>query len=189
MTRLFKTGDKVEYNNQPYGVKPEGLKGVVERDQDGIGMNVLVRWSPTSIGYHTPSYLRLLSSAPAPTLDLTKPVQTRGGIPARIICTDRVTSGYGKPFPVVALVGHPNSPEIMSYHYADGTSAHGLHGDEHNDLVNVPTPKETRTFELVMHRSNRNGLVVVGKHEIGWQPHENTVLARKTITIEEGEGM
>ena len=71
-------------------------------------------------------------------LDLTKPVRTLDGRPARIICTDASTPGVAtKPYPVVALVVNGLFENIYSYtregRFADAPQ-HGA------NLVNVPEP-------------------------------------------------
>ena len=78
--------------------------------------------------------------------DPTKPVQTRDGRKARIICTDRVCAqgsivALVEPratFPMLTrsptIVPHPN--EVLKTYYSDGSY---LRGDvDHDDLVNVP---------------------------------------------------
>jgi hypothetical protein len=72
-------------------------------------------------------------------LDLTKPVQTRRGDPARVICKNRV----GK-YPIIALVG----PHELVYGYTpQGEFEYGALTDA--DLVNVPEPhaEVRRAFE------------------------------------------
>lgn len=72
--------------------------------------------------------------------DPSKPVQTRDGRKARIICTDRASS-VGRC--IVALVSIPESEdggdcyESISFHFADGKHSSG----EGHDLVNVKTKK------------------------------------------------
>lgn len=63
--------------------------------------------------------------------DLTKPVQTRDGRKARVICTDRVGE-----FPVVALVASKEEESIYAYtaegrYYADVQ-------ESPSDLFNIP---------------------------------------------------
>ena len=67
--------------------------------------------------------------------DPTKPVQTRDGRKARIICRD--AKG---PWPIVALVdyGHQDAPHCFAangYELTDGLERPG-------DLVNIPTKRE-----------------------------------------------
>lgn len=74
------------------------------------------------------------ASAAAPAnkpVDLTKPVQTRDGRAARILCTDRKHLDC----PVVALVLVDGSELVRSF-YPDGRYLGG--GANDNDLVNVP---------------------------------------------------
>lgn len=64
--------------------------------------------------------------------DLTKPVQTRDGRPARIICTDKV--GFGCP--ILALVTNGGQEEVATY-----TEAGKYLSDDDvsgSDLVNIP---------------------------------------------------
>ncbi len=74
-----------------------------------------------------------------PDFDPKKPVQTRDGRPARIICTDRDHIDG----PIVALIknnipNHPHEGEeiVVSYH-ANGMY-HSLAGDLSSDLINIP---------------------------------------------------
>lgn len=68
------------------------------------------------------------------TIDFTKPVRTRGGQPARILCTDHKQSGY----PIVAVVGQ--FEEFIVRYDRDGRSAliSGYREQERYDLVNIP---------------------------------------------------
>lgn len=67
--------------------------------------------------------------------DPTKPVQTRIGRKARIICTD--AKG---PHPIVALVDDGDGEVITLYH-ASGNVAWGG-PKERSDLVNIPTKRK-----------------------------------------------
>lgn len=78
------------------------------------------------------------------TFDPTKPVQTRDGRKARILCTDAE-----EPTPIVALVtGRYISGEFVAKFRTDG-SFH-LKGSEETDLINVP---EEETLYLPVRRS------------------------------------
>jgi hypothetical protein len=69
---------------------------------------------------------------PKTMLDITKPVQTRIGKPARIICTDRKSkNGY----PLVALVDEGNGIERVYTYKTDGTFLDGV-PNRPDDLVN-----------------------------------------------------
>lgn len=64
-------------------------------------------------------------------LDLTKPVQTRGGRPARILATD-----LRSEYPVVGIISHLGYDEVETW-TLDGNFVSS--DDEHpDDLVNVP---------------------------------------------------
>ena len=69
-------------------------------------------------------------------LDLTKPVQTRDGRKARILCTDAHIG-----MPVIALVAEPSASERVVLYGADGNFFADKTEESRNDLVNVP---ETR---------------------------------------------
>lgn len=72
----------------------------------------------------------------APKLDLGKPVQTRMGQPARIICTDRkVYAGARNKFPVVALVQERDGVEAALFYSLEGLSPIN---PSSNNLINVP---------------------------------------------------
>ena len=64
-------------------------------------------------------------------LDLTKPVQTRGGLPARIVCTD-IKGNY----PIMALVLRDGA-EFPTTHLPDGRW-HVTYEHSDKDLINVP---------------------------------------------------
>lgn len=66
-------------------------------------------------------------------LDLTKPVQTRAGRPARILATDRQAGIYT----VVALRKDRDDYEICSVYTPEGRFSLGQE-DHPYDLVNVP---------------------------------------------------
>ena len=72
-------------------------------------------------------------------IDLKKPVQTRDGKAARIICTDRTNSEY----PVVALVYLPDDfgEQLETYTLKGRYSQANV--DNPYDLVNVPEEKVT----------------------------------------------
>lgn len=67
--------------------------------------------------------------------DATKPVQTRDGRPARIICTDRTNNR-----PIVALIhSRQGTDEIAVSRYADGSMNPNYESGA--DLVNIPERK------------------------------------------------
>lgn len=86
------------------------------------------------------------ASAAAPAykpVDLTKPVQTRDGRAARILCTDRKHSEH----PVVALVKCHDFQEHCYTFSADGRNLPGLGTDL--DLVNVPPKVVSEAYRNV----------------------------------------
>ena len=74
--------------------------------------------------------------------DPTKPVQTRDGRPARILCTDRT----GSQFPIIALISFSDAESVVSV--KSNGCMYGQ-GETPNDLVNVPevTKKYRRVYE------------------------------------------
>lgn len=74
--------------------------------------------------------------------DPTKPVQTRDGRKARIICTDRqyVSESSGEQWPIVALVDFKGDGKEIFYSFrADGTAPHMAKKDA---LINIPDIKK-----------------------------------------------
>lgn len=70
-------------------------------------------------------------------LDFSKPVQTRNGIPARILCTDR----NHPEFTVVGLWMDEHKTEVVEYWTADGS--YWMQSTPHNlDLIQVPQPRK-----------------------------------------------
>lgn len=66
------------------------------------------------------------------TFDPTKPVQTRDGRPARIICTDREYD-----LPIIALTKNSEGYDMIIQCHTDGFQLRNKEPDR-NDLVNVP---------------------------------------------------
>ena len=69
-------------------------------------------------------------------LDTSKPVQTRDGRAARIICANRVSEHY----PIIALVTEKNFERMIAY-TSEGNELQDIKGD--TDLVNR---KEEQTY-------------------------------------------
>jgi len=69
------------------------------------------------------------------TFNPTKPIQTRDGKPARILCIDARGD-----LPIVALVGAPGESEYVQRYTADGCAYLGQRGTPSSrlDLINVP---------------------------------------------------
>jgi len=75
--------------------------------------------------------------------DPTKPVQTRSGLPVRIICTDCNDDN----FPIIALVNQTYDRETLLSVRADGRFYEGL--EHRSDLINAPevTKKYRRVYK------------------------------------------
>lgn len=86
--------------------------------------------------------------------DPTKPVTTRDGRPARIICTD--TKGTN---PIVALIMHRNGMETTLHYNPYGRWAGG---SDHADLINVVV--KTSTYQKVC-GTGSSVLLQIGYHE------------------------
>jgi hypothetical protein len=72
--------------------------------------------------------------------DPTKPVQTRDGRKARIICTDRAfVSASGESWPIIALISSGDGKEHAYYYQNDGGAPHLNAG---HSLVNIPEVKK-----------------------------------------------
>lgn len=69
--------------------------------------------------------------------DPTKPVQTRDGRKARILCTDYI---HPDGLSIVALITQPNGEESLLTYTADGRYWTPIE-DHITDLVNVPVKK------------------------------------------------
>lgn len=80
--------------------------------------------------------------------DPTKPVQTRDGRKARILCTDKMTALKPDGPNIVALVQIPEGIEEQAYSYRpDGTCFSAYREDGRLDLVNIP--ERTYKYENV----------------------------------------
>jgi len=71
-------------------------------------------------------------------LDLTRPVQTRAGKKARIICTDRVTTGVCS---IVELISCGDYGEYTEVYSPDGR-ARTDKADSPQDLINIPEKRK-----------------------------------------------
>lgn len=93
-----------------------------------------------------------------------RPVRTRDGRRARIICHDR-QSGHG--FPVVALVEHPGAERDEDVHFyrADGTAA-----------------TAERAHDLMMSPEKREGWAVIYKDDLLRTEKEAQELAGNSIS-------
>lgn len=114
-----------------------------------------------------------------PTLDLSKPVQTRRGEPVRILCTDAELIS-----PVIGLV--QGTVQRLSSWSLTGRYVSAY--ESPSDLINVPPKPVEREVYVFMHQ-NKQGHVFTVVHEKDWRPRENKLLAIKKFTITEGEGI
>jgi hypothetical protein len=110
------------------------------------------------------------------TLDLTKPVQTRGGSPIRIVCTDV----KGAEFNIVALIFRDGKEWVINYR--EHGRWLGPMNESIYDLVNVP---EKKTYSVKLLKSKLTGGVftstcptlhldqnhyeVLGEHTFEWE--------------------
>lgn len=108
--------------------------------------------------------------------DPEKPVQTRDGRKARIICTDRVARNEG---PVVALVDESGHEE--SWFYTKSGRLFGMSEEDDLDLINIPEEHEVMVT-CQRHRGDGEIGCVVGKPNSAWK-----AIASKRITFTEGE--
>jgi hypothetical protein len=175
-----KAGDRVEYWGGCTGHIPQwvGYKATVVVAHSST---TKIKWDRVPKGSRgedlvSTSNLRVL----APALDLTKPVQTKMGASVRILCKDRKGA-----HPVVGLmVRGVKEEEQTMFWKLDGTSC--LHHDF--DLVNVPPPKVKKETWLLL--CSAGGEIIHFLSPTGEPALKSTkVLAKKKVTIEEGEGM
>jgi hypothetical protein len=113
------------------------------------------------------------------SIDFTKPVQTRDGRKARILCTDRT----GGLYPVVGLVSDGRI-ETTTCWMRDGTHVAGEHGLP-MDLINVPPPKKKVKVMVEIRRDIADG-EVFAVATIDRRPHNtpNKVLASAIVEME-----
>jgi hypothetical protein len=91
----------------------------------------------------------------AKKLDLTKPVQTKGGKPVRIICTDSGILGY----PLVGIIEYSKGvSQIESFTEVGRATRLGVL----EDLENIP---EKHTAWVALHRLPNGEVVPAGLYE------------------------
>lgn len=78
--------------------------------------------------------------------DVTKPVQTRDGRKARIICTDHTGDT-----PIITLVTNSQDVELVYYHNLDGIC---LYNSSRLNLINIP---ERRSIFRNIYREGSTG--------------------------------
>lgn len=109
--------------------------------------------------------------------DSTKPVQTRGGRPARIVCRDAAG-----PFPIIAAVLEPSGSESAKTYAASGL--YSRYNASLLDLINVPKKYCVRQWISVDEDGNIKSWALC-------PVHRNGIVALKEVYIEltEGEGL
>lgn len=105
------------------------------------------------------------------TLDITKPVQTRSGLPAEILRTD-LRGNY----PIVAVVPEAERDGVYSY-TIEGTRHNNPYCPTPLDLINAPDAPESVTQWFVVRRSSS------GRLSIGL-PHSSSADAEKWMKDE-----
>jgi hypothetical protein len=102
------------------------------------------------------------------SFDPTKPVQTKSGKKARIICTDRNLKNY----PIVALISEHNDT-VESFAYYNAKGEHLLNSNE--DLINIP--KRHVHADLIIAWANgakiQYGAYLNGTHELAWEDSDS----------------
>lgn len=94
------------------------------------------------------------------TFDPTKPVQTRDGRPARILCTDYDNGQY----PIVGIVRMADGRSSLRTFTRNGTAVVGLRKETDNDLVNVPTQEE-KYYICYSHRTDDRTQVLLSSSD------------------------
>lgn len=117
-------------------------------------------------------------------VDWDRPVQTRDGRKVRVLCRDRKHSTY----PVVALLEEDGEEWAEAYTRNGELHAGGVEGE--GDLVNVPLER-TAVVWLVRWKEDMSLSVLTVDYEDPDPPNPKhwDILARRPITIREGEGL
>lgn len=135
----FKTGDRVVCIRSPGSAKTGATAVVDTPAYRESWLNVI--WDRTELadnqmdGSYLEDRFKLLEEKVVKRFDSTKPVRTREGRPARILCTDRKGT-----YPILALILHKDNFEEHWIYSAEGKVA-GTTNECVNDLVNVPVTK------------------------------------------------
>lgn len=124
------------------------------------------------------------------SLDLSKPVRTREGRPARIVATDR----KGTQYPVVAFVIDLDGHEYITTHTKSGKiSAHTLGAAACGDLVNVPNRVQGSLWLNVYRPEEKLGICAYATRELADEAQARSVHRVACIElkydVEEGTGL
>lgn len=195
---IIKVGDIVKgYCNSRAGFGDDHLgnpcfTGEVERINTDTLHITTIGGSHRIVFKDTAELLSTPLPLPAP-IDWSRPVRTKDGRPARVLCINAAGSWC-----VIALVDQfiggtniRNTPQKACYFNILG---HSFVGDgqcrEANYLENVPVPKIVRKAWVYLHRARRGvNSIHLAIHEEGWTPRENEILAKCEVELVEGEGM
>ena len=112
--------------------------------------------------------------------DPTKPVQTRDGRPARIVCTD--ATGV---LPIVALVDDGGAEIVIRYHPTGRRQ--DVRAQRDDDLINIPE-RHVRWFNIYLGRLCCDGYGYTTKEEADQQEGLGRIACVR-IEFEEGEGL
>lgn len=114
-----------------------------------------------------------------PRIDFSKPVQTRAGLPVRLLCHDAKGN-----FPVVALIIRPDGKEEAAEHYTADGYRYSAGSINDRDLVNVPAVRTLHVWVSI----NRHGMAQCTYRSP--TPDEGCLACKEVkITITEGEGI
>ena len=122
------------------------------------------------------------------TFDPEKPVQTRNGRKARIICTDLKEYAHGDT--VMALIEQDDGSEDWTTYRSSGRYVDGM--EDSQDLINIP---EKRWVNVNKYRSNlnprANGLAAGGVYSSRASADENATYEYRIACLEftEGDGL
>ena len=165
----FKIGDRVKWG---------GMAGSVRN----LRQRITVMFDGGSEMDFEPEELEAeIIPQPLPSLDLTKPVQTRDGRKVRVLCTD----GPGSR-PVIGIIDGNKGPSTWCLNGA--TSEGWFNPDLESESALINTPATPRTFERWFNVYDTGEITShVDRHdaddEIPWQ----TRIARKRVVFTEGE--
>lgn len=117
-------------------------------------------------------------------LDLTKPLRTRSGVPARVVATD-VMDREGRSLLVLL---HKHDTEVTYRLYPGGTFHPPGHGANDLDLVNVPQ-KHTRWFNVYHHEAVQTAAYGYESRMMADDEAGPNRIACVKIEYDEGEGL
>jgi hypothetical protein len=114
-------------------------------------------------------------------LDLTRPVQTRGGRPARILTTEAKYRSNGFDQPIIAVLGED---DYVGFWSIDGTFDPLRKCSSDLDLINVPPKKTTVAVCVRLYRDPMSGVYSVSMIEGQPRAWDNDFIAETFIEME-----